>query len=279
MRGRRAGIGFAVALVAAAGAARADTSCPPTGETPAGPLAVGIGPVDFGGIPEACPVGDLALRARVALLVAPGMPDYRGSIVSDAMLRVRHPVGARSWLSLALDVLDFRYLNNGGLASTGFAFGPATVGYYRAVYATATTTTAAYGRVLLPIDTARQNGVETGLEIGGSFRAPLGSRAVADGGLALTAPLDVVGGQLHGRLQPVVLAEAWLPLRPALSVGGGAAAMVELAPGARFITAAPRLSGRWALPRRFWMALLLELPVAGSDRPDFVGSLFGGLSL
>jgi hypothetical protein len=269
-------------LLAAAGLARAETICPPGGEGAAGPLAGGkpaYFPADFGAIPEACPVRDLTLRLRGGLIFAPGMPDYFGSIAADAMLRARHPVGAWGWLSLALDVVDFRYINNGGLASTGFAFGPATLGFYRTVYATPSGTAAAYGRALLPIDTARQNGVETGLELGGTVRARLGPRVVADGGLALTAPLDVVGGQLHGRLEPVLLAEAWLALGPALSAGAGAAAKLEVAPSASFITAVPRLSARWALPRRFWLALLLELPVVGTDRTDFVGSLFAGLSL
>jgi hypothetical protein len=235
--------------------------------------------VDFGAIPEACPVGDVALRLRGALLVAAGMPDYFGSIISDAMLRVRRRVGARGWLSLALDVVDFRYVNNAGLASTGFAFGPATVGYYRTVYETAATSAAAYGRALLPIDTARQNGFETGVEIGGSMRASIGPRIVADGGLALTAPVDITGGQMHGRLEPVLLAEVWLAVRPTVALGGGAAAKVELAPTPTFITAVPRLSARWALPHRIWLALLVELPVVGTDRTDLVGSLFGGLAL
>jgi hypothetical protein len=279
LRAAPAGAGIALALLVAAGGARAADVCPPAGGPAAGPLAGGTGPADFGAIPEACPVGDATLRLRGALLVAAGMPDYFGSIISDAMLRARRRVSARGWLSLALDVVDFRYINNGGLASTGFAFGPATLGYYQTVYATPSTTTAAYARALLPVDTARQNGTETGLELGGSLRVPVGTRAVADGGLALTAPLDITAGQLHGRLEPVLLAEAWLALNPTVALGGGASAKAELAPTATFLTVVPRLSGRWALPHRIWLALLLEVPVAGTDRTDFVGSLFGGLAL
>ena len=279
MKGRPAGAALAVALLAAAGSARADAICPPAGQGAWGPLAGGTGPADFGAIPEACPASDVALRARGALLVAAGIPDFFGSILADAMLRARRPIGAQGWLTLAVDVVDFRYVNNGGLASTGWSFGPATVGYDRSVYTTATTTTAAYARVLLPLDTARQNGAETGLELGGAARARPGTSAIADSGLALTAPLDITAGQLHGRLEPVMLAEVWVPVRPAVALGAGAGAKLELAPTPTFITAVPRLSGRFRLAHRFWMALLLELPLVGTDRTDFIGSLFGGVTL
>jgi hypothetical protein len=275
----RARIALAGALLATASGARAAEVCPAAGEAASGPLAGGTGPADFGAIPEACPGFDVTLRARAALLVAAGMPDYFGSILADAMLRARRPVGARGWLTLAVDAIDYRYVNNGGLASTGFAFGPATVGYDRSVLTTAATTTAAYVRALLPLDTARQNGVETGLEVGASVRARLGTGAIADGGLALTAPLDIIGGELHGRLEPVLLAEVWVPLRPTVALGAGAGAKLELGPTPAFITAVPRLSGRLTLAHRIWLALLLELPVVGTDRTDFIGSLFGGVAL
>jgi hypothetical protein len=276
---RRAAVGLAAALLAAAGAARAGEICPPAGEAASGPLAGGDGPADFGTIPEACLASDVTLRARGALLVAASKPDFYGSILAGAMLRARRPIGTKSWLTLALDVVDFRYLNNGGLAATGFSFGPATLGYTRTVYATDGSTTAGYARLLLPIDTARQNGFETGLEVGGLVRVRLGGRAIADGGVGLTAPLDVTGGQLHGQLAPILLAELWFALSPGAALGAGAAATVELAPAASLVTAVPRVSARFALARRFWTALLLELPVAGTDRTDFIGSLFAGLSL
>ena len=185
MTKRRAAVGLAAALLAAAGAARAGEICPTAGEAASGPLAGGDGPADFGTIPEACLASDVTLRARGALLVAASKPDFFGSILAGAMLRARRPIGTKSWLTLALDVVDFRYINNGGLAATGLSFGPATLGYNRTVYATDGSTTAGYARLLLPIDTARQNGFETGLEVGGVVRARLGGRAIADGGVGL----------------------------------------------------------------------------------------------
>ena len=73
-------------------------------------------------------------------------------------------------------------------------------------------------RALLPIDTARQSGIETGLELGASGRARLSRRWLADGGLSLAAPLVVTGGQAHAQLQPAALAEVWFAPRTAFAL-------------------------------------------------------------
>ena len=258
--------------------ARAADVCGEVWEAASGPLPGGIGPADFGAIPEACAASEVALRLRGALLVASSKPDFYGSIIAGAMVRARRRIDPRSWLSIAFDAIDYRYINNGGLASTGASFGPLTIALYRTLFATVTSTTALYGRALLPLDTARQSGVETGLELGGSTRARVGARTTVDGGLALTAPLDLISGRAYGRLEPVVLAEAWYAPRPAIAVAAGASVKAEVAPTPTFITAVPRVAGRFALRHRVWLAVLVEVPVAGTDRTDLVASLFAGYS-
>ena len=133
-------------------------------------------------------------------------------------------------------------------------------------------------RVLLPLDTAAQSGVETGLELGGSARRLLAApRFVLDGGLALAAPVDIVGGQSarapgarrRGRGSGSPPARAW-------AVGVGARPAPASPPNAAFITAVPRAAARFALGQRVWMAVLVEVPVAGRDRTDLVASLFAG---
>jgi len=262
-------------LVPAAGAAAVCTK----DDGPAtGPLMGGNGPADFGAIPEACGATDAVLRLRGALLVASTMPDYYGSIFAGATLRARYQLAARSTFSLAADVFDYRYVNNGGLASHGASAGPATVAFHQTFLLGSETAASLYARALVPLDTARENGVETGLELGASIRAAAGSRVVIDGGLALPAPLDIVGGQAHGRLAPVALAEAWLRLRPWVALAGGASVRLMAAPEFDLISAAPRLAARFAVRQRFWTALLLEFPVAGTDRTDLIAGLFAGFT-
>ena len=255
----------------------AGEGCPSTWEAAAGPLSGGTGPADFGAIPDPCRADELVFRLRTALLIAPSMPDYYGSLIESAMLRFQWALSPESWLSLAADAITYRYVDSGGLVGSSWSAGPPTVAYHQTVAATTSTQTAAYVRVLLPLDSARStSGVETGLELGASLRARLGARFAVDGGLAFTAPIDLVAGATHGRLEPVALAEAWYAARPAAAFALGVNAKARLAPDAALLTLAPRITGRVALRRGLWLALLVELPLVGTDRTDLVGSLFLG---
>src|SRR5688572_28423754 len=80
---------FALTLPTAGALAANVDACPQRYEAANGPLAGGIGPADFGAIPEACPATEVAMRMRAALLIASTMPDYYGSILGSAMLRGR----------------------------------------------------------------------------------------------------------------------------------------------------------------------------------------------
>jgi hypothetical protein len=162
--------------------------------------------------------------------------------------------------------------------SKGPSAGPATVTFQETFRLGAATATALYARLLLPLDTARQNSLATGFEIGGAIRRVAGSRVIIDGGVALAAPVDIAGGRTHVRLQPVALAEAWLRLGSWAAVAGGVDAQVAAAPELDLIAVVPRLAARFRVRRRWWTAILLEFPVAGSDRTDLIGGLYAGFS-
>jgi hypothetical protein len=281
LTGRWLAIPIAFALVVAARGARAADTCPQHWEAASGPLPGGAQPsqpADFGAVPEACPGSDLALRLRGALLDDSAAPGFFGDVLGDVMVRGRRRIGEHGWLSLAVDLFSYRYVNDSGLASTGPSFGPPTVGYYQGFTVIPGTAVAIYSRALLPLDTARQNGIETGLELGGSVRKGLGHRWVVDGGLSLAGPVDIVAGQAHGRLEPAALAEGWFSPRPALAVFAGGALRLEVAPTPTLLTIVPRAGLRAALRQSFWLAFLAEAPVAGTDRTTVIASLFLGWS-
>lgn len=256
-------------------------ACPERWEAANGPLAGGAQPTqpaDFGAIPEACPASDLALRLRGALVDESGGPGFFGDVLSDAMLRARRRIGRHGWLWLAIDFFSYRYVNDASLASNGASFGPPTIGYAQSLTVSHRAAIALYGRLLLPLDTARREGIETGLELGASGRARLDRHWVLDGGLALPGKADVVAGATHARLEPAALAEAWFSPRPALAVFGGGALQARVAPTASLLTVVPRAGLRAALRQSFWLAFLAEAPVAGADRSNVIVSLFLGWS-
>jgi hypothetical protein len=278
---RRSGVAAAAAatlgllLVArSAGAA----ACPEAWSAAAGPLPAGVGPADFGAVPEACPASEIALRARGTLLVASAAPDFFGSVAAGATLRARLLVGERTWISLALDAVTFRYVANAVVTSSGLAFGPPTVGVHRALGHRDDLALAVYLRALLPLDTAREEGVETGGEAGIAARltAGPGAHVGLEGGLALPVPVDVVGGQAHPALRPAALVEGWWAPRPSVALFAGVGARAQAAPDPSFTSLAPRAAARFALRRGVWLAALVEVPVVGADRTDLVAALYAG---
>lgn len=279
--GRRAAL-LGCSLLCAAGAARAEVPggvCPGRFEAATGPLAGGTEaeqPADFGAVPETCPGSDLSLRLRGELFDGSAAPDFDGRIIATATARGRRRINARSGISIAVDLVTARYVNDAGLASTATSFGPATVGYQLLLASGARTAIAAYARALLPIDTSRQSGIETGLELGGSGRARLSRRWLADGGVSLAAPLFVTGGQGHGQLEPAALAEVWFAPRPAFALFGGGSVRLEVAPTFTLVTVIPRVGMRAALAAGLWLAFLAEAPVAGDDQTNVMASVFLG---
>ncbi len=263
-------------LVASERAARAE-ACGDPRDAAGGPLAGGTDGADYGAIPEACAGTDLGLRLRASALVASTMPDYYGNVAGTATLRLRHLLGpsGRAWLSLAVDVTTFRYVANAVVTSTGFAFGPPTLGLHRAFGAWERTTASVYGRALFPLDTARV-GVRMGLELGVTGRRALGARFGLQGGVALLSPLVVVAGQTHATLEPVGLCEGWFAPRPSFALSAGLSSRVEASPAPTFLTLAPRVAARLALKSGLSFSLLAEAPVVGEDRTDLVVALFAG---
>jgi len=280
LRPGAAGLGcvLMIALVSAS-PARAAGGCPERLEAAAGPLAGGTQaeqPADFGAIPEACAGSDLSLRLRGELADHGGAPDFAGDLIGSVTARARRRITERGWLSLAVDLVTYRYVNDAGLVGTGPSFGPVTLGYHRALAVTARSAVAVYARALLPLDTARESGFETGLELGASGRRRLGPRWLLDGGVSLAAPLDVTAGQGHGRLEPAALVEAWFSPRPRLALFAGGAVRAVVAPSAELLTVAPRVGVRGALRNGGWLAFLAEAPVAGNDQTQLCASLFAG---
>jgi len=80
------------------------------------------------------------------------------------------------------------------------------------------------------------------------------------------------------RLEPAALAEAWLRLRPWVALAAGAEVHLVASPGFELRSLVPRLGARFTSRGRLWVAILAELPVAGSDRTDLIAGLYLGFA-
>jgi hypothetical protein len=278
-RVRLGGIGFLTFLALGAVSARAGASaCPEIWQASGGPLPGGTDAADFGAIPETCGATELTLRLRATALVASTMPDYYGFVSASSMLRLRHRLGSsgKTWMSVGADLVTYRYVVNAVVVSDGPGFGPPTLGLHRVIGDWPWLATSVYGRVLLPLDTARHSGARTGFELGLTARGALGERAGLQGGVALVAPLDVVGGQTHAAFQPVGLVEGWWAVRTYLALFAGVHGRAEVSPDPTFLTLVPRLALRATLRHGMSLSALAEVPVVGQDRTDAVVAFFVG---
>jgi hypothetical protein len=285
-------LGAAVAL-AAGGAARAaaagsDDDAGACGDRATaigtGPLPSGPGPADFGAVPEPCADHEALLRLRGTLLVASAAPDFYGLAAETTTLRLRHPIGgrtSRTWVSVAVDAVTWRFVANATVQSSALGVGPPTVALHHALLDGARVRVAAYARLLLPFDSARQRGLEAGGEAGAAARLRAGPRSGLQGGVALAAPVDVVSGQAHAALRPAALAEAYLaPRRWAAFFAGGALRLQAAGdPALPVLTSlAARAAARFAVGRGVALAAAVEVPFAGSDRTDLLASIFAAWS-
>lgn len=239
----------------------------------AGPLPSGIAVADFGLLPEACPAFDVLARLRGVLLVADDAPDFYGNVAAGFLLRVRHPLERRTWLSVGLDTVTYRYVANAVVPSSSLSLGPPTFGLYHRLSFTRATAVAVYARVLLPLDTARDEGVETGGELGLTTWLPLGARLGLQGGLALPAPVVITAGQAHGALRPAVLAEAFWLAHPGIALVAGGVARSEVTPRRSLRSLGARAAASFAFEGGLRLALAVEVPLVGDDRTDLAGSI------
>jgi hypothetical protein len=211
---------------------------------------------------------------RTTLLVASGGPDYYGNLAVATLVRARYPLTSQTWMSIGLEVVTFRFVANAVVRSHAFDAGPPTLGLYRAVPTAGRGALAIYGRVLLPLDSARVNGVEVGGEVGASYWMPWRPRLTWQAGLALPVPVDVIGGQVHGALRPGALVEAVWRVGNAVALTAGVSGRVQAAPDPGLLAVAGRGAARFALRHGLMLAVAAEAPFLGSDRTDLVASLF-----
>jgi hypothetical protein len=235
----------------------------------------GLPRADLGQIPEACARTDVGLRLRGEVLIATA--DFYGALVAASTLRARLRFWDRWAATAALDTFTFRYVVNAVVDSSGSGVGPATLGLARS-FERGRFALAPYGRLLLPIDTARRLGALWGLELGLASHVQLRPRLAVQGGLTLPATIAVVEESGHIAWHPNAAAEAVYSPRPWIAFAGGAALRTALFPDAELLALAARASARLLTAGGWSFALGGDVPIAGSDRIDATLSLFVGWS-
>ena len=238
------------------------------------PIALTLGPADFGATPPTCASTGVALEGRGTALI--DTPDFYGALTAEAVLTGSFALGEETWVSGAVNALRYRYVQNASIVGTHLGLGPTTVGLHRVVARGERWRVAPYARLLLPTETGRSFSVLLGAEPGvaASF-APVSGLSLG-GGLSLPVTVAVLGARTLWRLAPrASLDAAYAPWRW-LEVAAGAE--LRLAPEGGLDFMAPKVAVRLYPWRTLHVQLAGMMSLVGLERTDFRASLGVGAS-
>jgi hypothetical protein len=239
------------------------------------PIALTLGPADFGATPPTCVSTGVALEGRGTALI--DTPDFYGALSAEAVLAGSFALGEATWVSAAVNVLRYRFVQNASVVGTHLGVGPTSVGLHRVMLRGERWRVAPYARLLLPTETGRNFSVQLGLEPGASASfEPLPGLSLG-GGLSLPVTVVVLGERTLWQLAPrASLDAAYAPWRwLELAVGAELRLALE---GGGLDFVAPKVAVRLYPWRTLHVQLAGMMPLVGLERTDFRGSLGLGAS-
>jgi hypothetical protein len=219
---------------------------------------------DFGAAQEACGRTSIALESRASLLDA--SESFYGQLYANNSVRGTLVLPAGFWLSLTLPGVEARYVANATIDKTDVRWGAGALGAHVPLRVRDVSAFTAYGRVLLPTESAFREANRYGVEPGLSYARRLRPSWMLDANLAFPTLLIRQPGRLLGFIAPSLSADfSWRPTRGfGVSLGANLRAYdaFDLRGQLRFVPAG-----------RFYAALGVAVPVHGRDRVDGIASV------
>lgn len=230
------------------------------------PIALTVGPADFGTTPAPCSDPRASFDLRASLLI--DTPDFYGALGAEGVFSGTVPLVGRLWLSGAFTAVRYRYVQNATLLATDIGLGPSDVGLHVGLFAGDDLRVSTYLRVLLPTESPTQYAARTGFEAGVAALWRPHARVSLLGGLSVPVEMSVLGGRglaygsVRASVDATVLVGTWF--EPAL----GVEARIGNDPSGAVEFIAPRASLRAHLGRGVSLHLTGMVPLAGRERTD-----------
>lgn len=228
------------------------------------PVALTMGPADFGTTPAPCSDPRVGVDLRGAALI--DEPDFYGALAAEAVISGTVPITRRLWLTGALTALRYRYVQNATLLATDLGLGPSDLGLHVGLIAQGDLRVSTYVRVLLPTETPTQYALRTGIEAGVAALWTPHRRVNLLGGLSVPVEISFLGGHglaygsVRASIDAAALISTWF--EPVL----GVEVRVGNDPGGPLEYVAPRLSLRAHLGRGAALHLTAIAPLGGIER-------------
>lgn len=228
------------------------------------PIALTMGPADFGTTPVPCSDPRVGLDVRGAALI--DEPDFYGALGAEAVLSGTVPLTRRLWLTGALTALRYRFVQNATLIATDMGLGPSDVGLHVGIITEERLRVSTYVRVLLPTETPTQYALRSGVEAGVAALWTPHRRVNLLGGLSVPVEMSFLGGHglaygsVRASIDATTLISTWF--EPVL----GVEVRVGNDPGGALEYVAPRLSLRAHTGRGVMLHLTAMAPLGGIER-------------
>ncbi len=230
------------------------------------PIALTMGPADFGTTPSPCSDARISLDLRATALI--DTDDFYGALGADAVISGTVPLTSRLWLSGALTAVRYRYAQNATLVASDMGLGPTDLGFHVGVITRDDLRVSTYLRVLLPTETPTQYALRSGFEAGLAAMWRPRARLSLLGGASVPVEISFLGGHgiaygsVRASLDATYLIGTWF--EPVL----GLEARIGNDPDGALEYVAPRLSLRAHLGRSVGIHLTGMAPLGGIERTN-----------
>jgi hypothetical protein len=250
------------------------TPCEPAKLARGAPLRLSYGPGGLGTVPEACGADEAALVADGTALVA--VEDFYGLLSASVALRGRWRFDERTWVSLQIPGLDFRYSANATVDVSSLDVGAGALGLHRSILEGPRVSVAPYVRVLIPTETVYQRARRWGFDQGLSAVWRPSSKVELSGGTGIPYYDVVDGSHALASLLPTATADLALMPWPAFAGVLGAAVRLRSGRDGGFESFDPRAGVRLHVTGHLEIELAAAFPVGGRDRTDVIAGLYVG---
>lgn len=231
--------------------------------TPRAPIALTLGPANFGAPSSACSYSSFNLD--VGGVIDLELPDFYGAVAAEVGISGTVALNDRVWFSGSLTALRAGFVQNASIVTNFAHLGQSTLGAHVVLGHTERSQLATYLRVLLPTSSGTQLSADTGFDVGLSGLLVPTPWITVTGNLSVPVGLSFIGSS--AMVRPGVVASSDIAFALwAFELAAGIEAKMGFAPTVALEHLAPRVALRAHFSAHTSLALSAVLPLAGADK-------------
>ncbi len=231
--------------------------------TPRAPVAITIGPANFGAASTVCAYSSFALDAGGVIDLQ--LSDFYGAVAAEVHVSGSYALSDNVWFAGSFNALRAGFVQNASIVTQFASTGQSTLSVHGVLGRSDRTQSAVYARVLLPTSSLSQYSLSTGIELGFSGMFVPAPWITITGNASVPLELHWLGASALARPQFAASSDIALTLWQLELVAGIEARLgLDRAGALEFI--APRAAIRAHFSSRTSLAVNGLLPLAGVEK-------------